>query len=185
MGGTPSSPGLGGTPGEYPPLASGMGTLHLDLGWGTSLNWDGVPLCLDLGQGTPQLDLGWGTPLPGPVTGYPLPHLDLGWGTVSPISWMGYPAASVDKQTPVKTVPCLVLRTRAVTNVHKWTYIPHMSLMNCIPRGHRSFVSDVFAPSSSGSKSLCAASKRSRRSFAVSLYNFFNSLPAYMRAAFR
>ena len=50
-------------------------------------------------RGVPHPDLRRGTPPPVSWMGYP-PYLDLGWGT--------------DRQTPVKTVLSLVLRTRAI-----------------------------------------------------------------------
>ena len=104
-GGTPSSLGQGGYPGVLP---------HLDLGWGTPPTWDGVP------------PISWmGYPLTGPGMGYPPAWA---WDGVPPMSWMGYPPPpgpgtgvppwsavnNVNRQTPVKTVPSLVLRTRAV-----------------------------------------------------------------------
>ena len=79
--------------------------------------WDGVPPPCQLDGVSPCLDLGWSTPHqldgvtpPGPQIGYPHqldgvpPHLDLGWGT----PW------NVNRQTPVKTVPSLVLCMQAV-----------------------------------------------------------------------
>ena len=102
-------------------LSAGWGTPHLDLGWGTpSAGWDtnlpgpgmGYPSPGHLQWVPPHLDLGWGTPIS--WMGYPLLHLDLGWGTPL-VGWMGYPPPrNVKRQTPVKTVPSLVLRTRAV-----------------------------------------------------------------------
>ena len=79
----------GGTPSSpgYPPVQT----------------WDGVPSPLHgPGTGYPHLDLGWGTA-----------HLDLVWGT--PCQPHGVPPWNVNRQTSVKTVPSLVLRTRAVT----------------------------------------------------------------------
>ena len=121
--------------GEYP---------HLDLGWGTPpvswmgypQTWDGVPP-QSAGLNTPPRPIDWigtptlgqGTPLLPPVgwMGYPPPHLnlgqgtppclDLGWGTPLSAGW-GTPSRNVDRQTPVKIVPSLVLRTRAVKIDH-------------------------------------------------------------------
>ena len=97
-------PGMG-----YPP----------DLGWGTSpQTWDGVP--------------------PGPRIGYPptwdgVPP-DLRWGT--PLqTWDGVPPPQVwtDTQTRVKTLPSLILRTRAV----KMAEIEVLSNIGVLPTYHK------------------------------------------------
>ena len=73
----------------------------------------GTPL--DLGRGCPtrRLDLGRGTPFPppGPGKGVTLPPPTWTWEGGTP-----HPHANVNRQTPVKTVHSLVLRTRAVKN---------------------------------------------------------------------
>ena len=108
-------------------------------GWGT-LPWNGVPPTIQtiktwLGYPLPSRP-GQGTPPPQTWDGVPPPTPDLRWGTphhpdldgvppqpqtwdgVPPTiqTWMGYPPRpprNVNRQTPVKTVPSLVLRTRA------------------------------------------------------------------------
>ena len=128
LGGYPTSGlGDGGTPSQVwgvPHRRSGWGVPHLRLGGTPSQVWTGgaypiqsrlgvprvPPLSRpgmgyppDLGWGTPP-DLSWGTPLPRPEMGTPYP--DLRWGTPLQV-W-------TDTQTRVKTLPSLVLRTRAV-----------------------------------------------------------------------
>ena len=98
-GGTPSSPGLGGTLG-YPRPDLGGGT-PLSAGWGTPiLILDGVPLSAE-----------WGTPPSRPEMGYPLPHQQDG---VPPVwIWDGVPSPSRPDGVPpvevwtdkLKTVP--------------------------------------------------------------------------------
>ena len=137
-GGTPSSPGWGCTPSS----SGSGGTPHPDLGWGThTWTWDGVPPCLDLGWGIPLPGSGmeyppgrdgvptiltWDGVLPYLDLGWDIPPPSAGWGNPLPGPAMGYPPPSqmdevssplprnVNRQTPVKTVPSLVLRTRAV-----------------------------------------------------------------------
>ena len=69
----------------------------------------GVPHPVMDGGGVPHPDLGW-VPSPPPQSrpgmGYPLPP-PAGWGTPPP-------PRNVYRHTPAKTVPSLVLRTRAV-----------------------------------------------------------------------
>ena len=126
------------------PQSAVWGTPHLDLGWGSPLSagwgtpiWTGDRVPPLAGWGTP-LDLGWGTPLPGPGMGYSpgwMGYLLPGPGMGYPPGWMGVPLAwtwdgvtpprNVDRQTPAKTVPSLVLRTRAVMKVKtvmKWPF---------------------------------------------------------------
>ena len=75
---------------------------------------------------------GWGTPSPCPLPrpgmipgrgggGTPQPSQIPGWGVPTPPP---PPPADVDRQTPVKTVPSLVLRTRAVINIKKTLVYP-------------------------------------------------------------
>ena len=91
-------------------------------GWGYPMyphhqDLDGVPPTI-------KTWLGYSPPPHHPgLTGVPTTP-DLRWGTPPPTiqTWMGYPTPSprnVNRQTPVKTVPSLVLRTRAV-NTNKW-----------------------------------------------------------------
>ena len=120
---TPSNPGWrephpvldGGVPhpvlDEECPIQSWMGVPHpvLDGGQGTpTWTWDGVP---STGWGTHHLDLRWGTP--SQLDGVPPAWT---WEGVPLISWMGdgVPPQNVDRQTPVKTVPSLMLHTRVV-----------------------------------------------------------------------
>ena len=102
----------------------------------------GVPPYLDLGRGYPHLDLG---------RGYPHPHLDLGRGyPLHPTwTWERYPCldmgswytppppADLNRQTPVKTVPSLVLRTRAVIKGRYHPDHPAMYPINPASESHR------------------------------------------------
>ena len=98
---------------------------------GGGIPWRGVPPRLDLDGGvSPTWTWEGGTPLsvdgvsPHPDLGCEYPPLSAGWGTPSPVqTWEGEtppPSAGrgtpldVNRQTPVKTVPSLLLRTRAV-----------------------------------------------------------------------
>ena len=92
----------------------------------TIKTWLGYPPTPRMGYPPPSRP-GWGTPRP--EMGYPPPSRP-GWGTpqtwdvvlphhpdldgVHPQTWDGVLPRNVNRQTPVKTVPSLVLRTRAV-----------------------------------------------------------------------
>ena len=111
-------------------------------GWGVPQvspcqTWDGVPPLARPGMGYPPWpDLGWGTPQPDLGWGTPRPYL--GWGTPPARPGMGYPPPArpgmgyppppqmwTDTQTRVKTLPSLVLRTRAVIShdCFEWDYV--------------------------------------------------------------
>ena len=124
-GGIPSSLGWQGTPSSLgwrsTPSSLGLGVPHQV----PHPVLDGrVPLPTWTLDGASPIS--WmGYPLPGPGMGYfpqsawwGTPHLNLGSGTPFPLPGPGmwYPPSprNVDRQIPVKTVPSLVLRTRAV-----------------------------------------------------------------------
>ena len=70
--------------------------------------WEGIAPCL--GRGYPHLGRGYPSPHLG--RGYPSLHLE---GVLSPTWERGTPSpVDVNRQTPMKTVPAFVLRTRAV-----------------------------------------------------------------------
>ena len=85
---------VGGTP--HPVLTWGGGVIPI-------LTWDGV---------TPLLTWDGGNPPPSRM-GYPRQE---GWG-YPPVNWMEVSSSqNVNRQTPVKTVPSVILRMRTVTN---------------------------------------------------------------------
>ena len=108
--------GGGGTPGTIPPSRPGWGTPHHP-------DLTEVP--------SPPSTPGWGTPPHHPDMARVPPHPDLARVTPPPQTWdgvpphprpgMGPPEVWTDTQTRVKTLPSLVLRTRAVI---KW-FIKH------------------------------------------------------------
>ena len=133
-GGLPTFPGggylpqAGGTylPGGIRTLGRGVPTFPSGgvptLGWGT---YQGrYPPRPDLGrQALPHPDLRVGNPYQGRYPPRPdlgrqaLPHPDLRVGNLPTTQKVGTPPLDVDRQTPVKTVPSLVLRTRAVISM--------------------------------------------------------------------
>ena len=110
----PPGPGM-----EYPgpdlgwstPPSAGWGTLHLDLGWGTSIQtW-----------GTCYPDLGWGTPyqldgVPPAWTWDGVPYPDLGYPLSRP--GMGYPLSRCELTNKLKTVPSPILWMQAVISIN-------------------------------------------------------------------
>ena len=100
--------------------------------WGTLLSWNltwtgGVTLPRSRGGGTPFPDGGYPILLMGdiPWDGYLPPGPGKGAPPPGPGKWVapprqldGVPPSNVNRQTPVKTVPYLILRMRAVTKAH-------------------------------------------------------------------
>ena len=95
-------------------------------GYPSIQTWDGGTPCPDLERGTPSVKTWeWGIPILTLDGVTPSPHPDLGNLVPPVLTWGGVPPlASVNRQTPVKTVPSLVLRTRALKiqamGQHQW-----------------------------------------------------------------
>ena len=145
MGDTPSSPG-GVTPSQIC-----MVVPHPSSGWACTPSqvWmGGTPSQVWMGC-TPSSP-GWGVPPYLDLGQCPSPCLDLGWSTPA---WIqdGVPPPfprNVNRQTPVKTVPSLVLRTRAVMSTRA---IPFQNIQYQCQSG--SWSSDTFTLPGTGSES--------------------------------